>query len=148
MKLKDLSTVLRSTTGAMQEAIVYDLDIAQDLASGCSVDYAVKHYGDMELERITAYWHCLVLSVHATTDKPDDEPDDEPEWFGVVRWRDEDISDELEDIGYPCTPDAVALVKRDLMTHWFTDHMIDAGYDYIRSVIDDHEDELNALCDD
>lgn len=64
MKLKDLSPVLRSTTGAMQEAVVYDLDTAQDLAAGCSVDYAVKHYGDLTLDRITAYGHCLVLSVH------------------------------------------------------------------------------------
>lgn len=64
MKLKDLSPVLRSTTGAMQEAVVHDLDSAQDLAAGCSVDYAVKHYGEMELDRITAYGHCLVLSVH------------------------------------------------------------------------------------
>ena len=63
MKLKDLAVVLRSSTGAMQEAVVYDLDTNQDLASGCSVDYAVKHYGDMELDRITAYGHSLVLSV-------------------------------------------------------------------------------------
>jgi hypothetical protein len=69
MKLKDLAPVLRSSTGAMQEAVVYDLDSNQDLASGCSVDYAVKHYGDMELDRITAYGHSLVLSVREALDE-------------------------------------------------------------------------------
>ena len=124
---------------------MYDLDTAQDLASGCSVDYAVKHYGDMELDRITAYGHYLVLSVHATTDEPDDEPDDEPEWFGVVRWCDEDIAAELELLNYPDTPEAVAIVKKGLDSHWFTDHMISSGFEYMDSIIRDHHDALLAL---
>ena len=63
MKLRDLKNILYSTTGNVQFAIVYDPDTHTDLENGCSIDYAVKTYGDKEIERIEAYEHKLVLTI-------------------------------------------------------------------------------------
>lgn len=68
MKLKDLAPVLRSTFGNIQFAIVYDETTLSDIADGCSVDYAVKHYPDLTLDRITAYGNYLILHTHGKED--------------------------------------------------------------------------------
>lgn len=70
---------------------------------------------------------------------------DDTEWFGIVRWCDEDIANELELLSYPRTPEAVSIVKADLVNHWFTDHCIGAGFEYIDSIIRDHHDALLTL---
>lgn len=61
MKLKELKGVLRSTRGNVQVAIVYDSKKHADIESGCSIDYAVKTYGERELKRIEAYGDELVI---------------------------------------------------------------------------------------
>ena len=63
MKLKDLSCVLYSTRGSVQFAIVYDQEKNADLISGCSIDHAVKEYGDREIKRIEAFENQLLLIV-------------------------------------------------------------------------------------
>ena len=63
MKLKDLKEVLYSQTGNIQFAIVWDYNTMQDLENGCSVDYAVKEYGEKELKQITATDDKLILTI-------------------------------------------------------------------------------------
>jgi hypothetical protein len=52
MKLKELKTILYSKTGDYQWAIVYDWAKNIDLATGCSIEYAIEHYGECEVKRI------------------------------------------------------------------------------------------------
>ena len=52
MKLKDLKDVLWSTTGQIQWCVVYDWEADKDIAPRCSVEYAIKHYGDITVRRI------------------------------------------------------------------------------------------------
>lgn len=63
MKLKDLGNVLRSTHGAIQFAIIWDEKECKDLENGCSVEYAVKEYGERTVKRINAYGNKLVITV-------------------------------------------------------------------------------------
>ena len=54
MKLKDFRNIIHSTTGNIQLCIVYDCKADLDIESGCSAEYAYKHYGDRELKQISA----------------------------------------------------------------------------------------------
>ena len=63
MKIKELKDVLKSARGYIQLAIVFDSKEHKDIEGGCSIDYAVAHYGDRELIRIEAYENQLVLYV-------------------------------------------------------------------------------------
>ncbi len=63
MKLKDLSTVLRSNRGSVQFAIVYDSKTNTDIEQGCSIEYAVAHHGDKEVRRIEAFENQLLITV-------------------------------------------------------------------------------------
>ena len=63
MKVKNLTPVMFSRPGAFQPAIVYDIDRAEDLAHGCSVDYAIKTYGERTVALITAEDNHIVLQV-------------------------------------------------------------------------------------
>ena len=56
MKLKDLAPVAYSLTGDIQSCIVYDCHENIDLESGCSIEYAIKHYGDRDLHRISSLY--------------------------------------------------------------------------------------------
>jgi hypothetical protein len=61
------------------------------------------------------------------------------EWFGVVRWCDEDIEIILSDQGFIVTPEAVRMIREDCSTHWFTDGMIEAGFELISCHIRNRE---------
>lgn len=63
MQIKELKSVLYSQTGNIQQAIVYDLAKNKDLENGCSIDYAVKEYGDIELKHIQADKNMIVLVI-------------------------------------------------------------------------------------
>jgi len=54
MKLKDLKPILRSVTGNLQWAIVWGQTSQKALEEGCSIDYAVKEYGEYKVDRITS----------------------------------------------------------------------------------------------
>lgn len=68
MKLKDLAHVAYSLTGDIQSCIVYDFNENIDLETGCSIEYAIKHYGDRGLQRISSLYEggCsyLLLSLN------------------------------------------------------------------------------------
>jgi hypothetical protein len=57
MKLKDLRPILYSATGEIQWAIVYDLEKNEDLEYGCSIEFAVTHYGGCEVKRISSCYN-------------------------------------------------------------------------------------------
>ena len=63
MKLSELKGILHSSTGNIIWAIVYDLKTHTDLANGCSVDYAVEHFADEEVKKISAYENKLVIEI-------------------------------------------------------------------------------------
>ena len=68
MKLKDLAGVAYSKNGWIQFCIVYDYTKNIDLETGCSIEYAIKHYGDRDLHRISSLYEdgCsyLLLSLN------------------------------------------------------------------------------------
>ena len=53
------------------------------------------------------------------------------EWFGQVRWCDEDLKNALEVQGYPVTENNIEKLRALCSHHWFTDYMIEAGWDYM-----------------
>lgn len=55
------------------------------------------------------------------------------EWFGEVRWCNADLENALDDNGYPVTEKNVSKLRRECDSHWFTDYMIEAGWDYINA---------------
>lgn len=63
MLLKDLKSVLFSNRGSIQSAIVYDLEKNKDVAFGCSIEYAVKTFGDFEVKQIQADSNYLVITI-------------------------------------------------------------------------------------
>lgn len=63
IKLKDLKDVLYSTTGNIQRAVVWDMTNNKDIMDGCSIDYAVKEYGEYPLRHIEATDNKIVLSI-------------------------------------------------------------------------------------
>lgn len=63
MKLRDLKSVLYSDRGCIQFAIVYDHERHADIAAGCSVEYAVKEFGDKEVKQIGAFENQLLITV-------------------------------------------------------------------------------------
>ena len=54
MKLEALKDILKSPRGSIQSCIVYERETDLDLAYGCSVEYAVKTYGDRIVKNITS----------------------------------------------------------------------------------------------
>ena len=54
MKLKELKPVIFSSTGHIQLCIVYDRLNNVDLENGCSAEYAYKHYGEREVQNVSA----------------------------------------------------------------------------------------------
>lgn len=52
-------------------------------------------------------------------------------WFGQVRWCEDDLKMALEDQGYPATENNIAKLYEICQSHWFTDHMIEVGWQYM-----------------
>lgn len=59
----------------------------------------------------------------------------EPEWFGMVRWCDEDLRNALETHDIAPTAANVSKLRHACSHHSFEDHQIEAGWNYIYSVI-------------
>lgn len=60
------------------------------------------------------------------------------EWFGIVRWCNEDIAVKLAEMGFEPTEENIDAVRcRCENNHHFTDTMIEAGWMMIESVIED-----------
>lgn len=63
MKLKELKDILRSPSMAIQPTIVRDRNAQAAFEVGCSTEYAIKEYGECEVERIAAFNNHLVLTL-------------------------------------------------------------------------------------
>ena len=63
------------------------------------------------------------------------------EWFGQVRWCEDDLKVALENEGYPATESNIAKLYDLCNNHFFTDFMIEKGWEYIYSQIN----ELNGF---
>lgn len=63
MRLKDMSSVLWSPVGCVQNTIIYDITNNVEMEHSCSLKYAVKYYGDWRVNRISAYEDYLVIRV-------------------------------------------------------------------------------------
>ena len=63
MKLKELKSILYSSRGSVQFAIVYDSKTNTDIENGCSIDYAVEKHGDKEVKHIEAFENQLLITV-------------------------------------------------------------------------------------
>lgn len=57
------------------------------------------------------------------------------EWFGVVRWCDEDIRCALDLAGFEPTIENVSSVRRKCEHHSFTDAMIERGWEVMEQMI-------------
>ena len=55
----------------------------------------------------------------------------EREWFGQVRWCEEDLINALECCDYPVTDNNIAKLYAICDKHWFVDVMIEAGWQYM-----------------
>lgn len=64
------------------------------------------------------------------------------DWFGEVRWCDEDIEVALEDNGYAKTPENIAVIRRYCDHHFFKDTMIAAGWNCINAYVWENRDRL------
>lgn len=61
--------------------------------------------------------------------KPIEKPKNE--WFGIVRWCDNDIKNALETQGIAVTENNVDKLKSLCLHHSFTDEMIERGWEHI-----------------
>ena len=57
------------------------------------------------------------------------------EYFGEVKWNEEDLVNALECMDYPVTENNIAKLYAICSSHWFTDYMIEAGWNYMYSRI-------------
>ena len=64
--------------------------------------------------------------------------------FGIVRWYNEDIESALREREAEPTEELTDRIRDRLERHWFTDHMIEAGWDYINNVVDEELRKENA----
>ena len=56
---------------------------------------------------------------------------DETDWFGEVRWCEEDLKNALEVQGYPVTENNISRLYSLCEHHFFTDCMIERGWEYM-----------------
>ena len=61
--------------------------------------------------------------------------DNRKEWFGEVRWCEEDLINALEVQGYPVTENNIAKLYAACNSHWFTDFMVERGWEYMYDTI-------------
>lgn len=62
MKLKELKSILFSTRGNIQFAIVYDREKCDDIDKG-SIEYIVEQYKEKEVKHIEAYEDNLIITI-------------------------------------------------------------------------------------
>ena len=58
------------------------------------------------------------------------------DYFGIVRWCEEDLCNVLREHGIPFTDENLSALLKSVDTHWFKDAMIDAGWNYIDDCAD------------
>lgn len=70
------------------------------------------------------------------------------DFFGVVRWCDEDIEDALTKSGYKVTDEAISIIRRQCEHHFFKDNMIETGWDTIYCYISECKAQLERSEED
>lgn len=60
---------------------------------------------------------------------------DDDEWFGMIRWHEDDLKEALEYQLHPATENNIAKLRSICNSHWFTDHLIQSGWEYMYSHI-------------
>ncbi len=63
MKLKDLKGIIYSDRDGVEMVIVYNANTFKDIENSCSIEYAIKEYGDYEVKRITHEYGCFVVGI-------------------------------------------------------------------------------------
>lgn len=61
------------------------------------------------------------------------------EWFGEVKWCDEDLKCALEFRGIPATKENVKMLRDEISERWFKDYLIQYGFEYLYAKIDEIE---------
>ena len=87
-------------------------------------------------------YKALIVTLPAYEEPRNPEKED---WFGNVRWCNEDIEYALDEHGYRPTDEAVAVIRKKCEHHSFWDGMVETGWDYINAYIDESKDELDAM---
>ncbi len=68
-------------------------------------------------------------------------------WFGIVRWSDEDIATRLQDFGFDAGAENISIIRRNCEHHFFTDSMIETGWNCIDSYINENRKILKEEID-
>ncbi len=63
MTLNKLKDILYSTRDNILHCIIYDAVTFKDVEKGCSIEYAIKEYGNNEIARITIDHDYLVIGI-------------------------------------------------------------------------------------
>ncbi len=56
MKLKDLQSILCSQNKHLQLAIIFDTKTGKDLSYGCSIEYAIKDFGECVVKKNSSWF--------------------------------------------------------------------------------------------
>ena len=62
-KLKDYADVLYSTRDFVVFTVIYDTATRKDILSGCTIECAIKEYGEKEVKRIIPEDNELVICI-------------------------------------------------------------------------------------
>lgn len=137
MRLSDLKDILVSPFASIQKVILFNLSRERgeepELENGCSVEYAVENYGNLELKRIEAYNDYLVLYVKGYNKNTyeeslrDDYKDRKSVAYDAVNY----TGLELLDIGYGIDDYAIVRDKDGNVRKYKIYYDVD-GNDYIK----------------
>ena len=58
------------------------------------------------------------------------------DYFGIVRWCEQDLFDALREHGIPFTDENLSALLKSVDTKWFKDVMVEAGWNYIDDCVD------------
>ena len=113
------------------------IDEAGRLFCICSVNQCfvptkslVWYVKEIELDEDFSDTEEICLTVYTQ-----EQPVDKAEWFGVVRWCRDDLIGALTGKEYPITENNINKLYEICNHHWFADHMIEAGWEFIYAQI-------------
>ena len=71
-----------------------------------------------------------------------DEAEEKDEWFGIVRWHEDDIREALLNCGFEPTEEAIRCIRSKAEHHFFKDSMIETGCNLLYAYIDEEAANL------
>lgn len=90
---------------------------------------------------LSIVWEMAVHTVFILNQWDGPKPSEE-DWFGIVRWCEDDIKHVLEEYGYETCPENIAMIREKCEHHCFTDGMIETGWDYINAYVEECDGDL------